>query len=266
VCSILTVRTEPGELTKLFAGLQDPEGIDASGMNARVHGFLKNERAPVIFSNPSGESELRAKFFSLCPDWAKAWPFPFETYNARLSRPKKLRDALMGKSEFVCNQQGRPVIEEIIQVPSFRSAFCRGQVCLVPVSGAIESCYFGLSAGKIVSFSQKDGALLFAAGLWNDWFNPQTGEFVPTFTLLTDAPDPQVFSHGHDRGIIALGEGDWEEWLKQKMAPAARLSFLRTRRKQPEWAVQVERELKAGWQKRAPSEAEIAQIDVWKKE
>ncbi|MEN9530341.1 MAG: hypothetical protein RI932_2214 [Pseudomonadota bacterium] len=265
MCSIITVRTEPGELTNLFRSLRDNEGVDSSGLQLRVHGFLKKEQAPVILSDARGVAELHKKYFSLCPDWAKSWPFPFETYNARLSRPKRERNHRTGKSEVVLDREGNPVVEEITHVPSFRSAFSRGQVCLVPVSGAVESCYFGESAGKIVRFSDKNKSLLFAAGLWNDWFNPQTGEFVPTFTLLTDDPDPQVFAHGHDRGIVILGEHDWETWLRQKMTPAMRLEFLRTRRRQPEWMVEAERELKPGWQKRAPAAAEIDQIKVWKK-
>jgi putative SOS response-associated peptidase YedK len=254
VCSVVTLRTEAGDLTKHFEGLKDPDGIDSSALQLRIHGFLKKETAPVIIVDSQGESELRNKYFSLCPDWSKSWPFAFETYNARLSRPKRMKNSATGKNDFVFDSLGKPIVEEITHVPSFRNAFNRGQVCLVPISGAVESCYFGASAGKVVRFSER-----------SDWFNPQTGEFIPTFTLLTDDPDPQVFAHGHDRGIIILDVGDWELWLKQRMTGTERLNFLRKRRIQPDWSVEVERELKAGWEKRAPSIDEIEQTKVWKR-
>jgi hypothetical protein len=146
MCSIITVKTSPAELSRTFGRFDDPDGLDTQGVEIRVHGFLKKELAPV---------------------------------------------------------------------------------------------------------------------LWNDWFNPLTGEFIPTFTLLTDEPDSTVFAHGHDRSIIPIGHSDWMSWLQDAMDASSRVHFLRSHRIQPEWTVAVERDLKLGWQKRAPSPDEIAQIKVW---
>lgn len=263
MCSILTVKTRPGELRDIFAGLGDPEGIDATGAELRVHGYLKKEWAPVVFMDSNSNVVVRKKFFSLCPDWAKQWPFEFETYNARLTRPKKTKSPHSGRWEIQRDSEGQVCLESIIEVPSFRRAFSAGQTCLVPLSGAVESCYFGESAGKIVRFEADSGGLVFAAGLWNDWFNPVTGEFIPTFTLLTDDPDPTVFAHGHDRGIVAIDSGSFGAWLNESMQPRNRLEFLHSQRIIPKWKVAIEREMKAGWQKRAPSADEIKQMKVW---
>jgi len=263
MCSIITVKTSPAELSRTFGRFDDPDGLDTQGVEIRVHGFLKKELAPVLFVDAQKRIALRMKYFSMCPDWAKSWPFEFETYNARLTRPKRFKNQNSGKWEPLCDSRGQTLSEDITTVPTFRRAFATGQTCLVPLSGAVESCYFGESAGKVVRFSNKSSQLIFAAGLWNDWFNPLTGEFIPTFTLLTDEPDSTVFAHGHDRSIIPIGHSDWMSWLQDAMDASSRVHFLRSHRIQPEWTVAVERDLKLGWQKRAPSPDEIAQIKVW---
>ncbi|MEY4065982.1 MAG: hypothetical protein RIR26_2190 [Pseudomonadota bacterium] len=263
MCSIISVKTTQGLFERTFSTLRDPEGLDTQTLELRVHGFLKKEKAPVVFRDAQNQNTVRQKFFSLCPHWSKTWPFPFETYNARLTRPKKTRAVADGRSELVLDARGHPVTEDISDVPSFRDAFAQGQTCLVPVSGAIESCYFGRSAGSIVRFTPAEG-ILFAAGLWNDWMDPATGEFIPTFTLLTDDPDPVVFEHGHDRGIVVLDPAAWHDWLRpEKMAVKERLGFLRKNRIQPLWHAVQERRLKEGWQKRAPTGEEIARLAVW---
>ena len=181
--------------------MRDPTGCDAKGFELRAHGFLKKERAPVVFADETGNCVVEEKYFSLCPAWSKQWPFAFETYNARLSRAKRTRVAGEKYSRPVLDEKGNAVEEFIFSVPSFRDAFNSGQTCLVPISAAVESCYFGLSAGHIVRFSPREDSFLFALGLYNDWVDPASGEIIPTFTLLTDAPDRFVHSHGHDREL-----------------------------------------------------------------
>jgi putative SOS response-associated peptidase YedK len=265
MCSIITVSSQPGQLGRYFRDLQDPEGLDSRGVEVRAHGFLKKETSPVVLSHGGGRPIAVSKFFSLCPHWSKAWPFEFETYNARLSRPKKVRDKSSGQMRFVTDPNGAISQEYIYSVPSFRDAFNSGRTCLVPVSGAVESCYFGESAGHIVRFSPQNDSLLFALGLWNDWVNPESGEVFPTFTLLTDDPDEYVFRHGHDRGIIIIDPARWSDWLGQsRMSGLERFRFIRQNRVQPMWRTEIERPLKQGWMRRAPTTDEIESVRVWK--
>jgi putative SOS response-associated peptidase YedK len=265
MCSIITVSSKPNQFAQFFSKLIDPEGVDARGVETRAHGFLKKEQAPVIFLDSSGHPTVGSKYFSLCPPWAKTWPFEFETYNARMSRSKRVRDQMTGKMKELRLANGEPVEEYIYSVPSFRDAFNNGQTCLVPLSGAVESCYFGESAGHIVRFSPQNGPFIFALGLWNDWVNPESGEVIPTFTLLTDDPDEFVFRHGHDRGLIALDAMHWPEWLgSRRMSGKERFQFIRERRIQPVWRTEIERALKTGWLRKAPSSLEIGAMKVWK--
>jgi putative SOS response-associated peptidase YedK len=267
MCSVVTLTSAPGDFRRFFADLDDPDGEDLAGFELRAHGYLKNEKIPVLFVSSEGKVRLEQKYFSLCPSWSKQWPFQFETYNARLSRPKKIKDPYSGKWTTSNSSDGKAIEEFIYSVPSFRDAFNSGQTCLVPISGAVESCYFGESAGHIVRFCPQDENIIFAIGLWNDWVDPGSGEVIPTFTLLTDAPDPYVFSHGHDRGIVILDSRDWQDWLDgKKFSGRKRLEFIRERRVRPSWRVEVERSLKPGWQKKAPTQAEILEIPVWEPE
>lgn len=267
MCSVITVSFEPGQIRKFFPDVLDPSGCDARGVDIRVHGYLKKENAPVVFLNSEKKITLDFKYFSLCPAWSKQWPFAFETYNARLSRPKKIKDPATGLWKKQLNAQGKQIEESIYQVPSFRDAFNLGQTCLVPVSSIIESCYFGLSAGHIVRFCVENAPLLFLLGLWNDWVHPTTGEVIPTFTLLTDAPDSYVFRHGHDRGVLAVESRFWMQWLNGSgMSGIQRFQFARSRRVQPAWRVELERKLKSGWFKRAPTAQDIEELQVWDSE
>lgn len=267
MCSVLTITTRPGQLRASFPELVDPSELDQRGVDLRAHGYLKTERAPVIFLNAEKKPMLELKHFSLCPSWSNHWPFKFETYNARLTRPKKrqeMQQTLFDGVDSLEPAESTDSEECIYSVSSFRDAFNSGQTCLVPLTGAVESCYFGVSAGRIVRFIPQDGTLIFALGLWNDWIDRQTGQVIPTFTLLTDNPDPFVFQHGHDRGVIVIDRMAWSEWLDGRSQNGKqRLKFARQKRIQPHWSVVVERELKNGWKRRAPTSAEISDIRVW---
>lgn len=263
MCSIITLRTDTRELVSDFRSTEISLALREGPLNIRAHGFMKREMSPVIFCDSSKRISMAMKYFSLCPSWAKEWPFKFSTYNARLNRPKRGVNPAPEEPLFI-DQSKSPELEWISEVPSFKDSFRRGQTCLVPISEAIESCYFGVHAGNIVRFSRASNKVFYALGLWNDWINTHTGEVVPTYTLLTDDPDEFIFLNGHDRGLIVLQESDWHTWLTHRMHALERIDFIRSRRVGMNWAVEVERSLKPGWQKRSPSQIEHAQIRVFR--
>lgn len=212
----------------------------------RVQGYLKTDEAPVIRRNINGEIEIAMMKFSLCPSWSKEFPTSFATYNARMVRENKGR------------------IEKIYQAPTWKESFIKGQTCLVPLSSAIESSYFGLSAGKMIRFLKKDKGTYYVAGLWSTWVNKETGELIDTFTLITDDPYEFFFRHGHDRSVFVIKDEAFSEWLLNvDMTAEQRFNFLRNNRVALDWDVEEDRLLKPGWEKRAPSEKEISVIQVW---
>jgi len=225
-----------------------PERFTHSNFNLRVQGYLKTDEAPVIRTSHKGELELSMMKFSLCPSWSKEFPTKFTTYNARMERKNKGRQEL------------------IFEVPTWKESFIQGQTCLVPLNAAIESSYFGLSAGKMIQFTQKENRVYYVVGLWASWLNKETGELIESFTLITDDPYDFFFKHGHDRSVFVISESAYQDWLtNREMKPLDRFQFLKNNRVDLDWSVTVDREMKPGWEKRAPTPDEIADIKIWKK-
>jgi putative SOS response-associated peptidase YedK len=157
------------------------------------------------------------------------------------------------------------MIEFIYQVPTWRDSFVSGKTCLIPMQTASESSYFGTHAGNMIRFSQKNQDIFFVTGIYSEWVNKETGEVKETFALLTDDPYEFFFNAGHDRSVVVIDENKYENWLFDKtLKPNDRLDFLRTHRVNLDWAVDVDRPMKSGWEKRAPSAKDLEAIRVWK--
>jgi putative SOS response-associated peptidase YedK len=62
-------------------------------------------------------------------------------------------------------------------LPTFRDAY-RKRRCIVPVDG-----FFEWKAIK----GQRDGAPFGIAGIWENWKEPASGEWIRTFAIITPA-------------------------------------------------------------------------------
>lgn len=245
MCAQFTLKIKANDLALRF-GIKLPEKFFEKNFDLRVQGYLKTDEAPVVRANDKGDLEVVMMKFSLCPSWAKEFPVKFSTYNARMERVSGGRH------------------EKIFEVPTWRQSFSKGQTCLVPMNAAIESSYFGLSAGKMIQFQTNNSSTFYAAGLWDSWMDKNTGEVIESFTLITDDPYKFFFEHGHDRSVFVIEPESHTRWLTDKtMKPEARFNFLRENRIGLDWKVEVDREMKSGWQKRAPTAKEISEINVW---
>lgn len=244
MCAHFTLKAKATEIGNKF-GIKISEELSFDFL---VRGYLKTESAPIIiFEN--GKLVLKNALFSLVPSWSAEFPCKFTTYNARLERlnPKS------GKTEY------------IYQVPTWKESFNNAQTCLIPMSGAIESSYFGTEAGHMVKFFNKEESVFYCLGLYNNWTNKTTGEVKETFTLLTDDPYKFFYDSGHDRSVLVIDDSSHEQWLgDNKMSPEQRLQFIRKKRITLDWNVTKERPLKDGWQKKAPRVEEIKSISIWK--
>jgi putative SOS response-associated peptidase YedK len=120
--------------------------------------------------------------------------------------------------------------ETMATKPSFRDAWKRNQRCLVPADVFIEPYWGPWDApfSKTVwwAFARADSAPWMIAGLWNDWTDPETGEIVPSYTMVTmNADDHPLMSqmHRHDpkltrdkqdrRSVVPLARESWAAWL-----------------------------------------------------
>ncbi len=96
------------------------------------------------------------------------------------------------------------------QRPAFRDALERRR-CVVPADGFYE--WTGpKGARRPLWFHAPSGGLLHLAGLYESWRNPETGEPVRTFTILTTAAN-DLIAPMHDRMPAILSADDVDAWL-----------------------------------------------------
>ncbi|QDK38252.1 SOS response-associated peptidase [Bdellovibrio sp. NC01] len=155
--------------------------------------------APVIIA-PQGEMQVEYMNFSLIPSWSTERKPKFATYNAR--------------------------IEEVLTKPSWKEPFATRH-CIVVMDQFFEFAAMGLFEGHKIGISAKDTTSLFAAGIWDQWFDKQTGHFVRSFAILTTEPTPQILEAGHDRSPIFLDPDDCTEWIMGRESRTEWLEFLK---------------------------------------
>jgi putative SOS response-associated peptidase YedK len=128
-----------------------------------------------------GENELVPTRWGLIPWWwkKKAKEIP-ATFNARA--------------------------ETAAKKPMFRSAF-EGRRCLIPASGYYE--WRDTPGGRQ---PRRDEQPITIAGLWDEWKDIETGDWVKSCTMIiTDANE--FVREIHDRMPVILEAGNFDSWL-----------------------------------------------------
>ncbi|BAL23698.1 SOS response-associated peptidase [Azoarcus sp. KH32C] len=125
--------------------------------------------------------------------------------------------------------------EEISEKASYKQSWARGRRCIIPAWSFDEPCW---ETGRNVwwRFQRADDAPWGLAGLWNAWTDPETGEIIESYTMLTvnaDAhplmsrmhkPDPKLPADQQDkRSVVAIEFADLSKWLTGTQAEAATL-------------------------------------------
>lgn len=222
MCSQYALMLTGGALAHLFQISGEDFPSDKFELAQRV---LPHTKAPVLFLEKS-KKNLELMRFSLIPHWSKEEKVKFATHNARL--------------------------ETVDEKPSFRIPFVKKH-CIVPMTGFIEAIYLNELAGNMVEFKAKEQGILYAAGIWDEWLNKNSGEILRSFTILTSDPTTYVDKVGHDRSPVFLAAATAMKWLELENTPAPKLKeFLLTSRIEPELEASIDRPLKEGWQKRIP--------------
>ncbi len=101
--------------------------------------------------------------------------------------------------------------ETLDKKPSFKKAFEKRR-CLVPVDGFFEWKKIGKRKQPYM-IAMVDRAPFTLAGLWENWKDPESGEWVRTFTIITTDANELVATI-HDRMPVVIGPEDRERWLK----------------------------------------------------
>ena len=152
--------------------------------------------APVITNTEPNKVQLFT--FGMCPSWSKKRMYLF---NARSEGD--------GNSENSPDYKGG---KGIITKPSFRKPI-RSQRCLVIADAFIEGTKDeGLDKPFVVYI--KSGRPFAMAGIWDTWANPETGELVNSFAIITAPSNALLQKLPHHRSPVVLRRSDELRWLR----------------------------------------------------
>jgi putative SOS response-associated peptidase YedK len=108
--------------------------------------------------------------------------------------------------------------ETVRTLPTFREAYARRR-CILPVDGFFEwKAVKGRKAKQPYAIAMKDGAPFGIAGLWENWKEPASGEWLRTFAIITTDANALV-ADIHDRMPAILAPQDYPGWLSDEPDP-----------------------------------------------
>jgi putative SOS response-associated peptidase YedK len=131
--------------------------------------------------------------------------------------------------------------ETVASSPAFRDAWRSGRRCLIPAMWLQEPNW---ETGKCVwwQLRRADGLPWMIAGIWSEWIEPDTGELVPNYAMLTFNVDTHpLLNRLHrpekdratgavlpperqdKRGEAHIEPEDWMRWLNSGADDAAEL-------------------------------------------
>ncbi|QDU84266.1 Putative SOS response-associated peptidase YedK [Planctomycetes bacterium Pla163] len=146
------------------------------------------DSGPIVTSSiEDGVVARRADQWSLVPHFAKERRLRYSTFNARL--------------------------DKLTSSPIWRSAFPKRR-CLVPADGFFERVPEPGEPKKRpywVRFADRSPFCF--AGLWSEWTDPQTGEIVTTYTVVTTRNNALMEAIGHPRMPAIVHPDRYGLWL-----------------------------------------------------
>jgi putative SOS response-associated peptidase YedK len=108
--------------------------------------------------------------------------------------------------------------ETVAELPTFRDAFALRR-CIVPVDGFFEwRAIKGARTKQPYAIAMKNGSPFGLAGLWENWRNPNRGEWERTFAVITVPSNPLV-AKIHNRMPAILDPGSYDRWLSTEPDP-----------------------------------------------
>ena len=136
-------------------------------------------------NNDTGQRSLDLLTWGLIPYWSKEKPKP---------------PPINAKAETVAQASHVP-------------GRLRQRRCIMPVDLFFEwKAIKGAKAKQPYAIGMKDGSGFGLAGIWENWKDPSTGEWVRTFAIITTVAN-ELVADIHDRMPVILGPQDYDRWL-----------------------------------------------------
>ena len=93
--------------------------------------------------------------------------------------------------------------ETVRTLPSFREAY-RKRRCILPVDGFFEwKAIKGQKAKQPYAIAMKNGSPFGIGGLWENWKDPTSGEWMRTFAIITTGPRPASYPASYQAPVEA---------------------------------------------------------------
>jgi putative SOS response-associated peptidase YedK len=108
--------------------------------------------------------------------------------------------------------------ETVSTLLTFRDAY-RLRRCILPVDGFYEwRAIKGQRAKQPYAIAMKDGPPFGIAGLWENWKDLASGEWIRTFAVITTDAN-ELVAEIHDRMPAILAPEDYTRWLSNEPDP-----------------------------------------------
>jgi putative SOS response-associated peptidase YedK len=106
--------------------------------------------------------------------------------------------------------------ETVRDLPTFRDAY-RKRRCIVPVDGFFEwKAIKGQRVKQPYAIAMKDGAPFGIAGIWENWREPASGEWLRTFAIITTGANELSASSARMRSDFVHSS----QWSRAPLAPS----------------------------------------------
>jgi len=171
-----------------------------------THDVFPTYPGPIVLkSHHTQRTAIGPARFGLIPSWAKDEDFGRKTYNAR--------------------------VETVDQKPSYKNAWSKRHYALALADAFYEPCYESGKAvrSKITQVNQEPMAI---ASIWDTWTEPETGELIVSFSMLTiNADQHPVMQRCHKpedekRTVVPLKPELFDAWLNATPETAQELLTL----------------------------------------
>jgi putative SOS response-associated peptidase YedK len=173
------------------------EGLDVSdsrmrNIRPRYNAAPSQELLVIRENHKTGERSLDLLKWGLIPHWCQ--------------EPMGGREPINAKAESVS------------RLPMFREAYAQRR-CILPVDGFFEwRAIKGARAKQPYAIAMKDGSPFGLAGLWENWRNPNSGDWERTFAIIT-VPSNDLVAQVHNRMPAILEPAGYNRWLGLESGP-----------------------------------------------
>jgi len=196
MCGRYVRKSTRREIANWFAAADDAQGVEwGPSYNVAPQTFQ-----PVVRLNrDTGQREIVLMRWGLIPYWSKDSKIGYSTINAKA--------------------------ETVATAPAFREALRRRR-CLVPADAFYEWQKLDPKHKQPFAIALASREPYGLAGLWERWRDPQTSEWLETFSIITTDANP-VVAPLHSRMPVIIERRDYARWLGADAQAQPPLDLLR---------------------------------------